>query len=436
MTWVTERSSGAVCTGLFPPRGYLLVSPPGGEISARTHKAAVMPPAFPGTGLRLTVVFGHGSRKEQLTPLDWSTAGHELFFHWPHGGSLSASDNCAASDAVVQRTRIASTIASRPSTPRIRRGRVTRLEVGMQLALSRARAIRCGLTTMEPGIFNRLVVLLDRLAPSRGALVHALAWARHLRLPVRAISLQPSTGLPDTLEGDTTEVSLKEACVTTCTQQGLPWEWIHRQGSLATGVLPVLGAGRPPGPGTRLAAISPAGSCSVKPCGTTRCRYSSVPMNGFHLPAFLMVNFRASDSATPTLGNGRDPGPLSCGRVDCAGTTADSERAGALPRNGVPSRHWPRADWTRILTSSSSPTSPWPWSMSLAGGVASWSSWSVRHALPGAWRRGQTSGAIWQELAPSLPLLAIPSPMLQKQDGRSHVAGVKSREPLPQPARR
>ena len=57
-------------------------------------------------------------------------------------------------------------------------------------------------------------VWLDRLDPSQGAFAHALEWASHLGLPLRAVPMVPDEHTAERLE----------TCKKVCSRQGVAWE--------------------------------------------------------------------------------------------------------------------------------------------------------------------------------------------------------------------
>jgi hypothetical protein len=113
----------------------------------------------------------------------------------------------------------------------------------------------------SPAIFRRLVVLLDRPDPARGAFAHALDWACQLKLPLHGIIFQATKG--ETAQGPGDQKALQGAAAphqpltgvanpegmaacAACGQRGVPWETGSLEDRLfEPGTLVMLGSALP-----------------------------------------------------------------------------------------------------------------------------------------------------------------------------------------------
>src|SRR6516165_6823138 len=73
-------------------------------------------------------------------------------------------------------------------------------------------------------MFRSSVVLMDGLAPQRGAFPHALEVAQRLQVPVRGISSLAWKGASGEEEART--------CAEACSRANVPWDWSHQKGPL------------------------------------------------------------------------------------------------------------------------------------------------------------------------------------------------------------
>jgi hypothetical protein len=96
---------------------------------------------------------------------------------------------------------------------------------------------------------ERVSVWLDAFSPDRGAFAHALDWAEHLGLPLRAIAAQCQHHETSRLgsdavvecngiEGDIAPIV--RACEKTCDQSGVPLDALTWRGPVTTGVQTLL----------------------------------------------------------------------------------------------------------------------------------------------------------------------------------------------------
>jgi hypothetical protein len=103
--------------------------------------------------------------------------------------------------------------------------------------------------TMPVLVLQRVSVWLDAFAPERGAFAHALEWAAHLNLPLRAIAAPRQYGQTFRLRGtaavdcggheDDAE-PLVRACAATCDRSGIPHDALTWRGPIVTGVRAML----------------------------------------------------------------------------------------------------------------------------------------------------------------------------------------------------
>jgi nucleotide-binding universal stress UspA family protein len=96
---------------------------------------------------------------------------------------------------------------------------------------------------------ERVSVWLDAFAPERGAFAHALDWAEHLGLPLRAIAAHcqhhdfsraggDAVVECDGIEGDAAPIV--RACAKTCDRSGVPLDALTWRGPVTTGVQTLL----------------------------------------------------------------------------------------------------------------------------------------------------------------------------------------------------
>jgi hypothetical protein len=94
-------------------------------------------------------------------------------------------------------------------------------------------------------MFRRSVVLLNRLAPDRGAFPHALELAQRLRIPLYGVTFSTRANLEEpiprkgreesNLESNPaapqgTESGVRSACACACARTRVVWEWLHLDG--------------------------------------------------------------------------------------------------------------------------------------------------------------------------------------------------------------
>jgi hypothetical protein len=99
---------------------------------------------------------------------------------------------------------------------------------------------------------HRVSVWLDAFAPSRGAFAHALDWAAHLGLPLRAIAADCQVPAKSRLGADSViecrgiegeAADVVRACAATCDRSGIPLDTLTWRGPLTTGVQTLMDPG-------------------------------------------------------------------------------------------------------------------------------------------------------------------------------------------------
>src|SRR5208337_569606 len=79
---------------------------------------------------------------------------------------------------------------------------------------------------------QRLSVVLDPLAPDRGAFPQAVSWGAHLQLPVQGIAVRPASSLRRHDHGADSQLSheIGKSCAAICRQNNVRWELSDRSG--------------------------------------------------------------------------------------------------------------------------------------------------------------------------------------------------------------
>ncbi len=81
-----------------------------------------------------------------------------------------------------------------------------------------------GRVGVRVAIFQRLVVVLDRSAPSQGAFAHTLDWARRLQLPIFVVTLAADE---NRLGANGREDEFLQSCADACEQLNIAWQRCH-----------------------------------------------------------------------------------------------------------------------------------------------------------------------------------------------------------------